>query len=55
MLIAGAELYYRRPVPRAAACDAAALQPAGQSPPYLAVATTYALLVHAVMRRGPIR
>ena len=51
MLIAGAELYYRRPVPRAAA--RATPRPRNQpiSPlPYLAVATTYALLVHAVMR-----
>jgi len=51
MLIAGAELYWRRPVPRVAA--RATPRPRNQpvSPlPYLAVATTYGLLVHAVMR-----
>jgi diguanylate cyclase (GGDEF)-like protein/PAS domain S-box-containing protein len=50
MLVAGAELYYRRPVPRAA--SGALPRPRNQpvSPlPYLAVASTYALLVHAVM------
>jgi diguanylate cyclase (GGDEF)-like protein/PAS domain S-box-containing protein len=49
MLIAGAELYYRRPVPRAV--TGAAPRPRNQpiSPlPYLAVATTYGLLVYAV-------
>ena len=51
MLIAGAELYYRRPVPRSTA--GATPRPRTQpiSPlPYLAVATTYALLVHAVIQ-----
>ena len=51
MLIAGAELYCRRPVPRVAA--RATPRPRNQpvSPlPYLAVATTYGLLVHAVIR-----
>ena len=51
MLIAGAELYYRRPVPRSTA--GAAPRPRTQpiSPlPYLAVASTYALLVQAVIR-----
>ena len=50
MLIAGAELYYRRPVPRST--TGATPRPRTQpiSPlPYLAVATTYALLVHAVI------
>ena len=51
ILIAGAELYCRRPVPRVAA--RATPRPRNQpvSPlPYLAVATTYGLLVHAVIR-----
>ena len=51
MLIAGAELYCRRPVPRVAA--RATPRPRNQpvSPlPYLAVATTYGLLVHAVIQ-----
>jgi diguanylate cyclase (GGDEF)-like protein/PAS domain S-box-containing protein len=51
MLIAGAELYYRRPVPRTAA--GAVPRPRTQpiSPlPYLAVASTYALLVNAVIK-----
>ncbi|HVJ99778.1 MAG TPA: EAL domain-containing protein, partial [Gemmatimonadales bacterium] len=50
-LIAGAELYCRRPVPRVAA--RATPRPRNQpvSPlPYLAVATTYGLLVHAVIQ-----
>jgi diguanylate cyclase (GGDEF)-like protein/PAS domain S-box-containing protein len=50
LLIAGAELYYRRPVPRVT--TKAAPRPRTQpiSPlPYLAVASTYGLLVHAVM------
>ncbi|MGH7580640.1 MAG: diguanylate cyclase domain-containing protein, partial [Gemmatimonadales bacterium] len=51
MLVAGAELYYRRPVPRAA--SRATPRPRNQpvSPlPYLAVATTYGLLLHGVLR-----
>jgi diguanylate cyclase (GGDEF)-like protein/PAS domain S-box-containing protein len=51
MLMAGAELYYRRPVPHAVA--RATPRPRNQplSPlPYLAVAATYGLLVHAVIR-----
>ncbi|HEX2218770.1 MAG TPA: EAL domain-containing protein, partial [Gemmatimonadales bacterium] len=51
MLMAGAELYYRRPVPRAA--TGAAPRPRNQpiSPlPYLAVAATYGLLVYSVIR-----
>ena len=51
MLIAGAELYYRRPVPRST--TGAVPRPRTQpvSPlPYLAVATTYALLIHAVIK-----
>src|SRR5919106_4184205 len=50
MLIAGAELYYRRPVPRTAA--GAVPRPRTQpisALPYLAVASTYALLVNAVI------
>jgi diguanylate cyclase (GGDEF)-like protein/PAS domain S-box-containing protein len=50
LLIAGAELYYRRPVPRAV--SGAAPKPRNQpiSPlPYLAVATTYALLLYGVL------
>jgi diguanylate cyclase (GGDEF)-like protein/PAS domain S-box-containing protein len=50
LLIAGAELYYRRPVPRST--TKASPRPRTQpiSPlPYLAVASTYALLVHAVI------
>jgi diguanylate cyclase (GGDEF)-like protein/PAS domain S-box-containing protein len=50
MLIAGAELYYRRPVPRAA--KGATPRPRTQpiSPlPYLAVGSTYALLINAVI------
>ncbi|HWB40766.1 MAG TPA: EAL domain-containing protein [Gemmatimonadales bacterium] len=50
MLMAGAELYYRRPVPRAT--TGATPRPRNQpvSPlPYLAVATTYALLLYGVM------
>jgi diguanylate cyclase (GGDEF)-like protein/PAS domain S-box-containing protein len=50
LLIAGAELYYRRPVPRSTA--GATPRPRTQpiSPlPYLAVGSTYALLVHAVI------
>ncbi len=50
MLIAGAELYYRRPVPRSVA--GAMPRPRNQpvSPlPYLAVATTYALLLYGVI------
>jgi diguanylate cyclase (GGDEF)-like protein/PAS domain S-box-containing protein len=50
MLIAGAELYYRRPVPRTA--TGATPRPRTQpiSPlPYLAVASTYALLINAVI------
>ncbi len=50
MLIAGAEIYYRRPVPRST--PGAAPRPRTQpvSPlPYLAVASTYALLVLAVI------
>ena len=51
MLMAGAELYYRRPVARLT--SGATPKPRNQpvSPlPYLAVATTYALLLHAVLR-----
>jgi diguanylate cyclase (GGDEF)-like protein/PAS domain S-box-containing protein len=50
MLMAGAELYYRRPVPRAT--PGATPRPRNQpvSPlPYLAVATTYGLLLYAVI------
>ena len=50
LLIAGAELYYRRPVPRSTA--GAAPRPRTQpiSPlPYLAVASTYGLLVYTVI------
>ncbi len=50
LLMAGAELYYRRPVPHAA--KGAAPRPRTQpvSPlPYLAVAATYGLLLHGVL------
>jgi diguanylate cyclase (GGDEF)-like protein/PAS domain S-box-containing protein len=50
MLIAGAELYYRRPVPRSAAGATPRPRTQPVSPlPYLAVASTYALLVQAVI------
>ncbi|CAN5856918.1 N/A [soil metagenome] len=50
MLIAGAELYYRRPVPRSTAGATPRPRTQPVSPlPYLAVASTYALLVQAVM------
>ncbi|MBA3894604.1 MAG: EAL domain-containing protein, partial [Gemmatimonadales bacterium] len=50
MLIAGAELYYRRPVPHSTAGATPRPRTQPVSPlPYLAVASTYALLVHAVM------
>ncbi len=50
MLIASAELYYRRPVPRtpAAAAPRPRIQPISPLP-YLAVGTTYALLLVAVL------
>ncbi|HUQ14825.1 MAG TPA: EAL domain-containing protein [Gemmatimonadales bacterium] len=50
LLIAGAELYYRRPVPRSTTKAAPRPRTQPVSPlPYLAVASTYALLVHAVI------
>ena len=50
LLIAGAELYYRRPVPRSTAKTAPRPRTQPVSPlPYLAVASTYGLLVHAVI------
>jgi diguanylate cyclase (GGDEF)-like protein/PAS domain S-box-containing protein len=50
MLIAGAELYYRRPVPRSTAGATPRPRTQPLSPlPYLAVASTYALLVQAVI------
>ncbi len=50
LLMAGGELYYRRPVPRSTpgARPRTRMQPTSPLP-YLAVASTYALLVHAVM------
>ena len=51
MLMAGAELYYRRPVPRATTDAAPRLRNQPISPlPYLAVAATYGLLVYTVIR-----
>lgn len=51
MLIGSAELYYRRPVPRAAAGHAPQPRQQPLSPlPYAAVATTYALLLAAALR-----
>ena len=57
LLIASAELYYRRPVPRTQVTDeqAADLQPISPLP-YLAVAVTFALLLFEAFRpgRGPV-
>ncbi|HEX6107344.1 MAG TPA: EAL domain-containing protein [Gemmatimonadales bacterium] len=50
MLIASAELYYRRPVPRSSLSKAPRYRLQPLSPlPYLAVASTYALLLVAVL------
>ena len=51
MLIGSAELYYRRPVPRAqhASTPRPRFQPLSPLP-YLAVATTYSLLLYAALR-----
>jgi diguanylate cyclase (GGDEF)-like protein/PAS domain S-box-containing protein len=51
LLVAGAELYYRRPVPAAShgVTPRPRIQPVSPLP-YLAVATTYSLLVYAVTR-----
>ncbi len=50
LLMAGAELYYRRPVPRSTAGAIPRPRTQPTSPlPYLAVATTYGLLVAAVI------
>jgi PAS domain S-box-containing protein len=51
MLVAGAELYYRRPVPRSTSGSTPRPRNQPTSPlPYLAVASTYGLLVHAVIK-----
>jgi diguanylate cyclase (GGDEF)-like protein/PAS domain S-box-containing protein len=50
LLIAGAELYYRRPMPRSTTKASPRLRTQPISPlPYLAVASTYALLIQAVI------
>jgi diguanylate cyclase (GGDEF)-like protein/PAS domain S-box-containing protein len=53
LLIASAELYYRRPVPRTQVTDerAAELQPISPLP-YLAVAVTFGLLLYEAFRPG---
>ena len=51
MLIAGSELYYRRPVPQAAKGSTPRQRAQPVSPlPYLAVATTYGLLLYGALR-----
>jgi diguanylate cyclase (GGDEF)-like protein/PAS domain S-box-containing protein len=51
LLLAGADLYYRRPMPRTTtgATPKPRIQPTSPLP-YLAVATTYGLLLHAVLK-----
>ncbi len=51
MLIASAERYYRRPVPRSTTASTPKIRIQPLSPlPYLAVATTYALLLFGILR-----
>jgi diguanylate cyclase (GGDEF)-like protein/PAS domain S-box-containing protein len=51
LLVAGAELYYRYPVPRTTSTSAPRPRTQPTSPlPYLAVACTYGLLLHGVLK-----